>query len=125
LSTDAHAILDALQSAVDARDLEALQALFDDSAVLIGAAGDARDREALRGYLTAVVTQPGSLRWEWQEVVPFHEAADELGFAAFGEVVLSEGDEEGRAPFRLTLFAVRTPQGWRVRQFHGSIPAQL
>ena len=91
--------------------------------MLIGTAGDARDREGVVRYLTAVVTQPGALRWEWQDVVPFHEAEDGLGFAAFGEVVLAEADTEFRAPIRLTVFAVRTADGWRVRQFHGSIPS--
>lgn len=121
----ARAILDALQGAVDARDADVLFTLFDESAVLIGAAGDGRNREGLRRYLTAVATQPGSLRWEWQEIVPFHQSARSLGFAAFGEIVVSDGSGERRAPIRLTLFAVQTPNGWRIRQFHGSIPSDF
>jgi hypothetical protein len=35
----------------------------------------------LRRYLTAVATQPGSLRWEWHELVPFHRGDSSLGFA--------------------------------------------
>lgn len=124
-SGDARAILDALQGAVDARDADALFTLFDESAVLIGAAGDGRNREGLRRYLTAVATQPESLRWEWQEIVPFHQSARSLGFAAFGEIVVSDGSGERRAPIRLTLFAVQTPNGWRIRQFHGSIPSDF
>jgi uncharacterized protein (TIGR02246 family) len=120
---DAHTVLRALQAAVDARDPEALVSLFDDPAVLIGTAGDGRSPEALRRYLTAVATHPGSLRWEWLEVVPFHEDAGSLGFAAFGDVVLSEGNSERRAPIRVTIFAVESPDGWRLRQFHGSIPS--
>src|SRR5207244_3484969 len=71
----AHArfILDTLQATVDARDAEALVSLFDDPAVLIGTAGDGRNPDALRRYLTAVATQPESLRWEWREVIPFHQ----------------------------------------------------
>jgi SnoaL-like domain len=116
-------VLTALQAAVDARDLGVLEELFDDGAVLIGTSGDGRDADGLRSYLTAVARQPGSLRWEWDEVVPFHETADEIGLAAFGEVVLAEDGREVRAPIRLTIFAVRGPQGWRIRQFHGSNPA--
>jgi hypothetical protein len=67
---DAFAVLDALQGAVDARDLDALASLFDEQAVLIGTGGDARDPAALRRYLTALATQPESLRWEWNEIVP-------------------------------------------------------
>jgi ketosteroid isomerase-like protein len=124
-SGDARAILDALQGAVDARDADALIALFDEPAVLIGAAGDGRNREGLRRYLTIVATQPESLRWEWQEIIPFHQSARSLGFAAFGEIVVSNGSGERSAPFRLTVFAVRTSSGWRIRQFHGSIPSDF
>jgi len=45
-----------------------------------------------------------------------------LGFAAFGDVVLEQDDEVQRAPIRTTIFAVRTPDGWKMRQFHGSSP---
>jgi uncharacterized protein (TIGR02246 family) len=122
---DAHGILRALQSAIDAGDAGALVALFDDPAVLVGTAGDGRDREALRAYLTAVATQPESLRWEWREVVPFHASAGTLGFAGFGDIVVSDGETERRAPIRATIFAVQTPHGWRLRQFHGSIPSDF
>jgi ketosteroid isomerase-like protein len=122
-SADARSILHALQAAVDARDEDALVSLFDDPAVLIGTAGDGRDRAGLRRYLAAVVTQPGSLRWEWREIVPFHQAAGTLGFAAFGDVVWSDGGGEQRAAIRLTVLAIQTADGWKMRQFHGSIPA--
>jgi hypothetical protein len=121
----ARSILDVLQARVDGRDPEALVALFDEPAVLIGTAGDGRDREALRRYLTAVATQPESLRWEWAEIVPFHQSAGALGFAAFGEIVVSSASGEQRAPIRATLFAVETPDGWKLRQFHGSIPSDF
>lgn len=123
--TDAHAILGTLQATVDRREHGALLSLFDDPAVLIGTAGDGRNRDALRDYLTAVATQPESLRWDWHEVVPFHQDAASLGFAAFGEIVVSLGGDERRAPIRLTIFAIQTPNGWRLRQFHGSIPSDF
>ena len=119
---EARTILASLQAAVDARDVDSLARLFDDGAVLVGTAGDGRDAEGLRRYVTAVATQPGSLRWEWDELAPFHESEGMLGFAAFGEVVLEEGDVVQRAPIRVTIFAVRQANGWRMRQFHGSIP---
>jgi hypothetical protein len=92
---------------------------------LIGTAGDGRNRDGLLHYLTAVATQPESLRWEWREVVPFHQDAASLGFAAFGEIVVSLGGDERRAPIRLTIFATQTPNGWRLRHFHGSIPSDF
>ena|SRR5438552_5483059 len=124
-SDDARAILGTLQAAVDARDGDALVALFDEPAVLIGTAGDGRTPDALRRYLTAVATQPESLRWEWGQIVPFHQSGGALGFAAFGEIVVSDGSDERRAPIRLTLLAVQTTEGWRIRQFHGSIPSDF
>jgi SnoaL-like protein len=124
-SADAHSILRALQAAVDARDVDALTALFDLPAVLIGTAGDGRNPDALRSYLTAVATQPASLRWEWREIVPFYEGVDALGFAAFGDIVVADATGERSAPIRLTVFAVRTAERWRVRQFHGSIPSDF
>jgi hypothetical protein len=123
--TEAHAILRTLQVAVDHRELDTLASLFDDPAVLIGTAGDGRNRDTLRRYLAAVATQPESLRWEWREVIPFHEDAGTLGFAAFGEIIISLGSQERRAPIRLTIFAVQTAHGWRLRQFHGSIPSDF
>ncbi|MEA2365393.1 MAG: hypothetical protein QOI32_905 [Thermoleophilaceae bacterium] len=124
--TDAcEAILRDIQSAVEARDPGALADLFDEQAVLVGTGGDARDRDAVIEYLTAVATQRESLRWDWHEVVPFHQGADTLGFAAFGEIVVSDGTAERRAPIRATLFAVDAGDGWRLRQFHGSIPSDF
>lgn len=120
----AEEILRALQEAIDARDPERLIGMWDEPGVLIGTSSDGRDRERRVRYLTALATQPELLRWEWSEVVPFHEADGELGFAAFGEIVVTNGQEERRRPIRVTIFAVETADGWRLRQFHGSVPTQ-
>jgi hypothetical protein len=110
-------ILDALQAAVDSRDIDRLLALFDEPAMLIGASGDGRDRDGLVRYLAGVAAgEP--FRWEWSEIVPFHRDERSVGFAAFGEVVAADQ----RAPIRATVLAVDTPSGWRIREFHGSIP---
>lgn len=121
-SADARQILSDLQAKVSARDLPALIEFFEEPAVLIGTAGDGRTREAREAYLRAVTTQPGALQWDWRETVVFYESDDALGFAAFGDVVLLDGTQELRAPIRATFFAVRVDGGWRLRQFHGSIP---
>lgn len=110
---EAWGILRALQAAIDAGDRDALVALFHEDAVLIGTSADARDREAVVAYLTAVA-DGDPFRWEYTEVVPFHDD----GFAAFGEIVAGRPEGELRAPFRLTLVAV----DGRIRSFHGSIP---
>ena len=119
---DAQRILNDLQEKVTARDLPALLEFFEDPAVLIGTAGDGRTPQAREAYLEAVTTQPGAVRWDWRETVLFFESEDALGFAAFGDVVLVDDTQELRAPIRGTFFAVRANGGWRLRQFHGSIP---
>ena len=120
--TDAQQILDELQEKVSARDLPALVEFFEDPAVLIGTAGDGRTPDARRAYLTGVTTQAASLLWDWKETVVFYESDSALGFAAFGEVAVVDEAEELRAPIRGTFFAVKASDGWRLRQFHGSIP---
>ena len=99
--------------------------MFDHPAVLIGTAGDGRNPDALRRYLTAVATQTASLRWEWREIVPFHQGPDTLGFAAFGDIIVSDGNGERSAPIRLTVFAIHAADGWRMGEFHGSIPSDF
>jgi uncharacterized protein (TIGR02246 family) len=127
MSTDdavavAYSILVRLQSALDEGDPPTLTELFDDAAVLIGTGTHNHGRQAVDAYLGAVLEQP-PFRWEWHEVIVFHESPGALGFTAFGEIVDSQVQQEERAPFRLTLFAVERPGGWVVRQFHGSIPS--
>jgi hypothetical protein len=119
---EAREVLRTLQELVDARDLDGLLELFDESSVLIGTSADGRDRAGVSRYLEAVVAQPGELRWEWADVVPFHRTLDTVGFAAFGDVVLAEHGSEWRQPIRMTGLAVRHGERWRLRQFHGSIP---
>ena len=108
---------------MDSREPERLVGLFADPGVLIGTSGDGRDRTGLRDYLTVVATQPESLRWDWREVVPFHDEPDLLAFAAFGEIVVTDGTSEQRAPIRASLVAAPADSGWRIKHFHGSIPS--
>ena len=117
---EARELVAELQAAIDASDSERLRLLFEDGAVLVGSSADARNPDALRAYLDAVAAGD-PFRWELDDYVVFHDEGGELGFAAFGEVV--QGDR--RAPFRMTIFAVETYGGWRIRHFHGSIPADL
>lgn len=122
---EAKSVLGALQAAVDSRDARQLIELFVEPAVLIGSAGDGRDTDGVRAYLTAVVSQPESLRWDWDTVILFHEAPEVLGFAAFGDIVVSDGHNERRAPIRATVVAVRGESAWQLKHFHGSIPSDF
>ena len=69
---------------------DAWRTAADDPAVLIGTAGDGRTSDARREYLSAVTTQPGVLRWDGRETRLFYESEDALGFAAFGDVVVTD-----------------------------------
>lgn len=118
----ADALLTDLQDRVTERNLPRLLDLFEDPAVLIGTSGDGRTPETRVHYLTDIATQNAALQWAWAEKHLFYESEAALGFAAFGEIIVSEAGIEARAPIRLTIFAIRTPDGWRIRQFHGSVP---
>jgi hypothetical protein len=121
----AHVLLAALQDAVARKDERALGRLFDDEVVLFGTTAENLDRAQTEAYLARVLTQPGTLRWEWHQVVRLWESREVLAFAAVGTVGFD--DEQGRPDgprddFRLTCVAVSTWDGWRLRHFHGSVP---
>jgi uncharacterized protein (TIGR02246 family) len=123
VTDNARAVLALLQSAVDARDLDALTALFDVPSVLVGTSGHATDAVQRHDYLRAVISQPEALRWDWREVVTVLEIEGVLAFAAFGDVVLTGPEGERRAPIRASVVAVEADGAWRLRHFHGSLPS--
>jgi hypothetical protein len=121
----ARRLLRRLQAAIDARDLNSLGGLFDDDALLVGTTAHSKGRREVDEYLSAVLGAPEPLRWEWRDIVIFHEAPGTLGFAGFGEVTVSGPDGNAHAPFRLTALAVERSGAWRFQQFHGSIPSDF
>lgn len=130
MSTDdaaalAYSLLVRLQSAIDDADLASLTDLFDDRAVLVGNASHCQGRDAVDAYLAALIHEPGGFRWEWRDVVVFHEDAGAIGCAAFGELIVFGAESENHVPFRVTFNAVDGVSGWRFTQFHGSVPSSL
>lgn len=118
-------VLARLQSAADTSTVEALAGVFDDDedVVLIGTTSHRLGPAGLREYLTLLVEADGRLRWEWDSVHVFLDLPDAVGFACFGQVVVTEDGEPARAPIRMTAVAVPSRDGWRLRQFHGSLPS--
>jgi uncharacterized protein (TIGR02246 family) len=121
----ARRILGQLQDAVVANDLDELTKLFDDDVVLFGTAAANLDSAQTAAYLARVVSQNGTIRWEWEQVLPLLDRSDILVFAAIGTVGLD--DAQGRSigkrdTFRLTCVAVAQDNHWRLRHFHGSVP---
>ncbi|GAA3837112.1 SgcJ/EcaC family oxidoreductase [Nocardioides panacisoli] len=118
-------LLDALQDAVANKNLDAVLELFDEDAVVFGTAAASVGAEEVRGYLTRVLEQEGTVRWEWDHVVPLLSDATVLAFAVVGTVGFDNeagAAAEDRDPFRLTCVAVRSKGRWRLRHFHGSVP---
>jgi uncharacterized protein (TIGR02246 family) len=119
---DARAILDELQRRMDTRDLDVLVELFTEDALLIGTAAYNAGREAVRAYLARVLDQPGRIVWDYDRVDVYHRAPGELGVSGLGSVGFADEAAADRDPFRLTVLAVETDAGWRLRMFHGSVP---
>lgn len=119
-------VLARLQAGADAMTVDALGSVFDtaEDVVLIGGTAHRLGLAGVREYLTLLVEAGSRLRWEWDQVHVFLDTPGAVGFACFGEVVLSDDGEETKAPIRMTAVAVPTPDGWRLRQFHGSLPSE-
>jgi len=121
----ARSILAELQDGFAVHDLAAVTRLLDDEVVVFGAAGEGLDTEQSRDYVARMIAQDGTVRWEWDRVVPLLFEMSILAFAVRGTVGFE--DAQGvtlgaRQPFRLTCVAVVRDGKWRLRHFHGSVP---
>lgn len=93
--------------------------------VQFGTAAANLDRAQTMAYLELVVVQEGTIRWEWEHVLPLLDKPDLLVFAVIGTVGFDDGQGRpvgGRDDFRLTCVAVAQDGRWRLRHFHGSVP---
>ncbi|QWZ09813.1 SgcJ/EcaC family oxidoreductase [Nocardioides panacis] len=117
-------ILVELQDAVRAKDRDRTLELFTQDAALLGTGAVSFGREAVSGYLELVFGQRGFVRWVWDTVSVLDVRPGAVTFAALGTVSL-EGDPDSAAedPIRLTCLAVEEDGHWRLRVFHGSVPA--
>jgi uncharacterized protein (TIGR02246 family) len=120
----ARGILDRLQNAFGRKDPAEIAALFDDQLVVIGTAAENLDRTQSDEYVARVFSQPGTVRWGWDQVVPVLSEPDVVVFVVVGTVGFedAQGQVGERDAFRLTCVAVARDGNWRLRHFHGSIP---
>lgn len=120
----ARGILEELQDAVAAKDLDGLARLVFDDVVFFGTAEANLDRDQTMAYLAREMAREGIIRWEWDRVAILASAPDSVSFAALGTVGIENqaGPDGDRAVFRLTCLAVRHDGRWRLRHFHGSMP---
>ena len=110
-------VLAQLGARVAARDLEAVLDLYEPGGVLAGTMATNVGDEAIRAYVSAVVSADDALSWEWDEVVAETDGTV-IWFLAPGRIVFG-----GRRAFRLTGVLRQSGDGvWRFAQFHGSIP---
>lgn len=120
------ALLGALQEAVAAKDLAAVTDLFDDGIALFGSGGESVGLPDATAYVARVLEGDEVLRWGWEQVLPLYDVPGVLVFAVIGTVGFDGPDgrpTEERDRFRLTCLAVEREGRWRLRHFHGSIPA--
>jgi uncharacterized protein (TIGR02246 family) len=123
----ARGILNELQDAVAAKDLDRLARLFTDDVVLFGTAAANLDRDETMAYLARIVAQEGIIKWDWDRVAVLVSAPALLCFAVLGTAWFEDavGKPDGdRDVFRLTGVAVKQGRNWRLRHFHGSVPQQ-
>ena len=118
-------ILDRLQNAFVSKDPAAVAELFDEQIVTIGTASESLDRAQSEEYVARVFSQPGTVRWGWDRVIPVLSEPAVVVFVVVGTVGFedAQGKPDGeRDAFRLTCVAVARDGDWRLRHFHGSIP---
>jgi uncharacterized protein (TIGR02246 family) len=123
----ARGILERLQNAFVSKDAAQVAELFDDQLVVIGTAAENLDRAQSDEYVAQVFSQPGTVRWGWDQVVPVLSEPDVVVFVVIGTVGFddAQGQPAGeRDAFRLTCVAVARDGTWRLRHFHGSIPGR-
>jgi uncharacterized protein (TIGR02246 family) len=117
-------ILGDLQDAVRAKDRARALGLFTPDAALLGTGAASFGRDAVSSYLELVFGQRGFVQWVWDTVSVLDVRPGAVTFVALGTVSL-EGDPDSAAedPIRLTCLAVEEDGRWRLRMFHGSVPA--
>jgi uncharacterized protein (TIGR02246 family) len=117
-------LLDDLQDAVRVKDVAATLDLFTEDAALLGTAGHGLDRDAVSDYLMRVFDQTGYVSWDWQTVSVLDARPGAVTFVALGTVAIAgDPDVDSSDPIRLTCLAVEDSERWRIRLFHGSVPA--
>lgn len=123
----ARGILNELQEAVAAKNLDRLARLFAADVVLFGTAAANLDRDETIAYLARIVAQDGIIKWQWDRVAILVSAPALLCFAVLGTVGFEEAagtPGADRDVFRLTCVAVEQGGRWRLRHFHGSVPQE-
>jgi uncharacterized protein (TIGR02246 family) len=123
----ARGILNELQEAVAAKDLDRLARLFTEDVVLLGTAAANLDRYETMAYLARIVAQDGIIKWGWDRVAILVSAPALLCFAVLGTVGIEDATGKPRGDrdvFRLTCVAVEHDGHWRLRHFHGSVPQE-
>jgi ketosteroid isomerase-like protein len=104
--------------ATETRDADAFARLWADDPAITMWGSDLRERargiDAIRALGEAVTSSPTDLRFEWHDLDVYVR-----GHVAW---INAAGTLNGSTPYRATVVLVRTPVGWRVHTFNGSIP---
>lgn len=113
-------LLDALSSAVGAKDLDAAAALFWDEAILSGSSEEELATDAgIRDFLAAVFRIGVTIRWEWdQPVVRRH--GDVAWFYCEGTLLVTNTKPMA---YRATGVVREVAGEWRFGMWNGAEPA--
>ena len=118
----AREVLDALNAATGARDVESALACFTPDAVLLGSGAleNPVGQDELRAFLTRLFAQPATISYEGDDLT-VGEHAGTVWFLLIGEAVLTDERSE-RFPYRLAGVLVPAGGRHRLAQLHGSEP---
>jgi uncharacterized protein (TIGR02246 family) len=120
-----NALLDAFGRASEDRDGEALRSLFaeGDASLVTSEELVLHHRSELELFFDAYAHQPVCFSFEWE--TRHVDVVDDVGWVvAFGHEIARSPLGQQRWRFRLTLVAVRTPDGWRIAHAHASSPME-
>jgi uncharacterized protein (TIGR02246 family) len=115
-------LLGELQAAAAGQDLPRMLDLFTSDAVVLGTAAANLDRTSIEEYIARLFEHPYVVGWDFETVKVVDSREGAITFVALGTVGFV-GSGEPREAFRLTCLAVDDGDRWRLRLFHGSIPA--
>lgn len=94
-----------------------------DDILLIGSdAGEvARGSQEVSAFFTRIFSRDSTFSWEWDRIDISH-AGNLAWLFVEGRVVISDGNEQRKLPYRMSGVLEHQGERWLWRQYHGSEP---
>lgn len=120
-------LLERLNQGFARHDLKQVLGLFspDPDIVFIGSEADetATGPVQLRTLLEGLFARPETYQWHWGEARV--RVTGQVAWLATEAVLVVEGPEQQRLPYRITLVLQRRGERWLIVHYHGSEPAAV